>query len=437
MSSGIIKMVLRLQWSYHGHFRAGIVALAALLLLSCQSVDMARFHNANARASFDWLDDEQVAALPFTLVDNHIVVPVRINGSEPLDFVLDSGAAVSVILESRRTRELSLPLGDEVAVSGAGIGEIPVARIAENVSLGLGALQTAGQSLVYLPVDSVPFFDGVDDVYFDGVLGATFFERLLIKVDYDEELIVLADPASGAAQFGLSGEAWRALPISIESGVPFVNAEIGNASDQRVAVKLLVDTGARGLVSLTSSSHPALAPPDDSYPTVSQGLSGEIIARVAILPWLEVAGHRFRQLPVEHALSGGVSDNSSNGVLSNEVLNRFNLVFDYPNERLFLTPNHRYSAPLLADRSGLQIRTHSAGGIVRGVAPGSAGDQAGLTVGDVITSFDGTPVTPETITLLKRELASPRKAVGLCWRSRIECSCADVVLASRFSRDEG
>ncbi|MHC4944522.1 MAG: hypothetical protein ACYTG7_16010, partial [Planctomycetota bacterium] len=38
-----------------------------------------------------WLTDRESAIIPFRLVRDHILVPVRFNGSEPLGLILDTG----------------------------------------------------------------------------------------------------------------------------------------------------------------------------------------------------------------------------------------------------------------------------------------------------------------------------------------------------------
>ena len=159
---------------------AGItgLALASMMLLSgCQLADMVQFTYANAVATHSWADEGRSTTVRFEMIDDHIVLPVSINDSEPLNFVLDSGAAATVVLESRHTRTLPLELGPEISVSGVGDGPDPVARIIEGADLSLGSVRLEGLSVIYLPLESVPFFNNFDEVYFDGVIGAPFFER--------------------------------------------------------------------------------------------------------------------------------------------------------------------------------------------------------------------------------------------------------------------
>jgi membrane-associated protease RseP (regulator of RpoE activity) len=141
-------------------------------------------------------------------------------------------------------------------------------------------------------------------------------------------------------------------------------------------------------------------------------------------------------VPVSFFISGGHTDYGSNGLLGNEVLSRFNLIFDYPNERMFIKPNQSFPVPLYLDRSGLLIRPHRLGAVVKSVAKDSAAYAIGLKTNDLITSIDGTLMTHLNITELKRLLSSEREAVSVCWMLADEQTCGELALTSRLQQDE-
>jgi hypothetical protein len=411
-------------------------AFSPVLLGGCQLAEMAQFSYANTTATHRWVDDARSTTLHFELIDDHIVLPVSVNESEPLNFVLDSGAGATVILESRHTNTLALEMGGEVAVSGVGNGPDPVAHIVADTDLSLGSVRLEGLSVIYLPLASVPFFHNLDEVYFDGVIGAPFFERFVVEIDYDRQLISFSEPGSVATRIDQRSADWQELPLQVQSGVPYLATRIDTGPEQSIAVKLLVDTGYRGPVSLTPKTHDEIDEPREYFSTVSQGLSGDVETKVGMSESLTIGGFQLSNVPVSYSISGGESDNGSNGLLGNEVLSRFNLVFDYPNRRMFVTPNQRFAVPIGADRSGLLIRPHRLGAVVKSIARDSAGDGGELRVDDIITSIDDMPMTRSNITELKRLLASDREAVSVCWLSSDQPRCGNLALASRFDRHE-
>ncbi|MFT7287374.1 MAG: hypothetical protein ACI87W_001488 [Halieaceae bacterium] len=411
--------------------RLSLLLISMILSGGCQLADMAQFTYANATATHHWDGEARTTSLAFELVDDHIVLPVRVNGSKPLNFVLDSGAAASLILESHNTRDLPLEPGAELPVSGVGDGDNPVARVVADTELRFGAARVEGLSVIYLAQSSLPFFDNLDEVYFDGVIGAPIFKRFVVEIDYDRQLIHFSEPGTGPR----SDAAWEELPLEIASGVPYISTQTTTAGGETVPLKLLVDTGYRGPLSLTPSTHGAIEPPSDTFSITGQGISGDVHIEVARTPLLLVGGFALHDLPVSYAMAGGETDNSSNGILGSQVLQRFSIVFDYPGERLLLKPSSKFSDPIRVDRSGLQLRLHRMGAVVKSVAPDSAAGQGELHTGDIITHFDDEAISRVNISKLKHALGSDRASLPVCWLSRKQARCGELALASRFKRD--
>tara|TARA_R110001599_G_scaffold353826_1_gene599323 strand:- start:106347 stop:107672 length:1326 start_codon:yes stop_codon:yes gene_type:complete len=435
-------MSYRLTTHFAGFMRPGrqiacVFAGAAILLLGgCQLADMARFSYANSTAAHHWADEARTTTVRFEMLDDHIVVPVSVNRSKPLNFVVDSGAAATVILESQDTKLLALTLGAELPVSGVGAGPDPTAYIVADTAIAVGSVRLEGLSVIYLPVESVPFFDNVDEVYFDGVIGASFFERFVVEIDYDQQLISFSEPAPERYRAVQGDSGWLELPLQIESGLPYLTTEISVYSGQPVTVKLLIDTGYRGPVSLTPDTHEGIAEPIEYFSMISQGLSGDVATMVGMSRSLSVGGFKLNNIPVSYSIIGGESDNDSNGLLGNEVLSHFNLMFDYANKRMFVSRNENFNEPVNADRSGLLLRPYTSGAVVKSVASGSAAEASGLRVGDTVSSIDDQVVTRSNLGGLKRLLASGRETVSLCWLSSGQEQCGKLELASRFKQSE-
>jgi hypothetical protein len=427
--SGFFGQVISCIW-----IKGACLATLITLLGGCQMIDMIQFSYANATASHRWADEARTTTLHFELIDDHIILPVSVNAGEPLNFVLDSGAGATVIFESRNTQSLSLKLGAELPVSGVGTGPNPVAYIVDNTDISLGNVDLEGLSVLYLSLESVPLFANLDEVYFDGVIGAPFFERFVVEIDYDQQLISFSEPGSAKARINERATIWKELPLQIESGVPYLTTLISTSTDKSIAVKLLVDTGYRGPISLTPETHEEIRVPFEHFSTVSQGLSGDVETLVGMSESLNIGSFVLNDLPVSYSISGGESENSSNGLLGSEVLGQFNLVFDYPNERMFIAPNQYFGEPINADKSGLLIRPHRLGAVVKSIAKDSAGDAIELRVGDVITSVNDEPVTRSNITKLKRLLASDREIVPVCWLSSDQPHCEELTLRSRLKK---
>ena len=170
-----------------------------------------------------------------------------------------------------------------------------------------------------------------------------------MEINYDLQLLTFTEPSAAVEQLANLGSRWREIPLQIKSGLPYMSARVTPKPGQSVDVKLLVDTGFRGSLSLTPASHDDLDEPTEYLESIDQGLSGDVTSRVSMSESVALADYQLSGLPIGYALAGGERENGSNGIVGNEVLQQFNLVFDYANERLFLTPNASFGTRINAD----------------------------------------------------------------------------------------
>ena len=411
---------------------APLPAIVVALLPGCGLLEMAKFSYHNARSAHAWDSREKVSRVPFTLINEHIVVPVRVNGSAPLKFVLDSGAAATVIMESHGSRQLPLVAGGEIELAGAGTGFRSVANIVNDTELSVGTLRLLGQSVIRVPLSSMPFFDSLDEVYFDGVIGYDFLRRFVTEIDHERGEVVFYEPEAFAARGKGLDDSWQELPLDIVSSMPYLETLVDTGAGSAVAVRVLVDTGSTGALSLVPANHEQLEAPGRYYRTYSQGLTGKTTYHSAMANGIHLGQYQLAPLLVNYSMTGGYSEGGSHGILGNRLLSRFNLIFNYEARQLWLKPNQRFALPVGADRSGLRILPHARGAIVKSVAPATAGAALGLEAGNVITEFEGRPVTTANLARLQQALQSQRRKIALCWLEEAKRRCGTLSLASRF-----
>src|SRR5437762_9668603 len=79
---------------------------------------------------FAFDSSERRVVIPVEVSRNGIFFRVKVNGSGPLWFSLDSGAGTNYI-DRGAARKLGLPPGEKAYVHGAGAGEVEVERITD------------------------------------------------------------------------------------------------------------------------------------------------------------------------------------------------------------------------------------------------------------------------------------------------------------------
>ena len=410
-------------------FNLLVLMLFTSAFSGCQLYQGIKFTYANATSKHKWLNNSTTTQIPFRLVSELIIVPVSINGSEQLDFVFDTGAAATVILESNNTKSLVLKSDSKLDIAGAGDGFISIANIVPNIDVKLGDVKLLDQSIVHLPISSVPFFKDSDSVFFDGVIGYDFLKRFTIKIDYDNGLITLSEQADFAKIETEHDISWQRLPISIEGNMSYISINTQLSTEQVTPLKLLVDTGYSGTFEIAQVRHEKSLTP--YYPIIAQGLSGYSTIHVSNTKSLSLGSYSKNNVPISYNMSTN-EEAEHNELLGNKFLKHFNIIFDYRNKQLFIKPNQSFDHPINLDKSGLRLMPHKLGAIVHDVAPKTGSANIGLKTGDIITSYSGNQITLENFSALTSVLASNFEEVKLCWLSNSTEICDYLVLASRL-----
>ncbi len=418
-----------------------LVATVLIGLSGCRIWDMAAFQWKNENAKIAWqsegkdVDREFVGeaitrtVVPFTILNDHILVNVAVNKTTPLTFVLDSGAAATVITETSKTNALKLPTNKPITIGGAGNGKAPTAYIVHDTYIHLGGFSISDLSVIYAPTSAMPF-RSVDETYFDGVLGADFFNCCLVEINHDAKVLVITKPDK-TSRAHYRTEQWQEIAMPVEGNTPYFTTTIHDEKNLR-EVKLMLDTGSTGTLSLFAQNG-RFDLPERTFAATSTGIQGDSANLVGLLSHFSFGDVTFEHLPTYFRFEGSNSQDGSNGVLGNQVLKRFNTVFDFSGERMWYQPSKRFSSFIGADRSGLRLLPHSQGAIVLDVAKDTGAYAAKILVNSIITDFEGEPVTYANFDKLKMALSHPkRETVPLCWEFKNQKFCNEIQLDTRI-----
>jgi hypothetical protein len=200
-------------------------------------------------------DASRITEFPFRYEGDLLWVKVRAAGSDqPLDFLVDSGAQVSVI-NLGTARQLGLPLGSKVMVRGvrtARTGYWPQA-----VAAGAGGVPLPDQ---YLALDLSAFSRACGKPV-DGLIGADFFRKRIVQIDYEARKVRLLGSSSTLSRADAVPLEFRECGMRIKVGVndgepQFMRLDTGCASalqwvTRRVRAEECSDLLAVGLAEVT------------------------------------------------------------------------------------------------------------------------------------------------------------------------------------------
>lgn len=261
-----------------------------------------------------------------------ILVPLRVAGSPPLEFVLDSGANRSSISDLQLATALGLEVAEVGIARGMGSGAVGV-LITEPT-----ALLSHGSKLLKVPLavhdigERVAALAGREIA---GFLGRELFDRYVVEVDPVGRRLLLHDPVS----FEYLGGG-QVLPLEVEDGRAVVRARITIADRKPASVRLLVDTGSGRYLTLITGGRRRLEPPPDQGRATSLGIAGATsvsVGQVAKLELGEIVAQDLETAWVEpHQVAATRTIPKLDGVVGNRLLGRFRVYFDYRHGRLIL-----------------------------------------------------------------------------------------------------
>lgn len=336
--------------------------------------------------------EDGVPEVPFELINNHLILPISINGSEPLDIALDTGMpAHGLALYGKpevEALDLDIDPAIQAAVGGAGgRGKHMTARVAMDESASLPGLRVDHARIIVMP--PLPDFSG----YHDGIIGYSLFERFVVELDYDRRTMRLHDPD----KYRVPSDA-HVLPMTFENRLPYVTLDVTAYGGKPYDAEVVVDLGASHALSLNTDWSEKIVLPETTLTTsLGHGLSGPIDGQLGRVATVGLGGAELADVLVsfpvsEHQNPRGVDSLAGN--LGSDILRRFKTTFDYSGGRMVLEPNESYREPFAYDRSGLRLLPGPRLK-VHGVIAGSPAAEAGIQADDIVTHVDGKAVTGE------------------------------------------
>lgn len=281
-----------------------------------------------------------VDTIPFELgADNRLYVTVYINGQDdrPLRFLLDTGAT-DVVLNSNspRTEGLASFTGSVENNSANSVETIPSTEPSQVVRMGSRAI--SGLKLIAIPYPP--------DAW-DGVLGLSYLRNFDVRIDYRRKSIFLYELGDG--QKAASDKAVR-LKMDYCLGVPVVpvGVRVGGVD---YLVSVAVDTGSDRVFDLNTPFVRRNGLLDTQKPFAISRIAGtvkdggelqnvyfdSVSLECLVLPRIPGA--------FSTVTTGVQASEAMDGVLGNNFLQRFNQLYDFKNNDLYLEVNDRLYTP--------------------------------------------------------------------------------------------
>jgi len=260
-----------------------------------------------------------------------ILLPVRINGAGPFDFILDTGAGTSLV-SSELGHTLGIKVvGSKEGQSAGGAVSVSLARL-DTLEVGSAKLNDVDVGLVDLS-----HIGKTVGAKIDGDLGYNFLKYFRITLDYRKNEIRFDDPK----RFESVGpsKAVTEIPMRLASPAkPLILVDV--YANGRGPFQFAVDTGAS-----TTAITPELAKELGvaSSPIGAATTAGAHVAVTGgILQSFQVGGAKIQNSNVVVGDFFGMLSKAIgaklDGIVGYNFLRNYKVALDYPNETLTLLP---------------------------------------------------------------------------------------------------
>lgn len=353
--------------------------------------------NAFAQLGFTLADGATKVQIPIEIHNNLVVVPVIVNSQLPLKFIVDTGVRTTILTQKVFSDILHLAYTKKYTIAGAGGENLVNAYITNNVTLDLPGVHGRGHAMLVLETDYLELRNSLgSDVH--GILGYELFSRFVVKIDYDTRTLTLMAPH----KFKPSKKYTR-LPITVEDTKPYYVAEVKINDTTSISAKLMVDTGAsHGLFLDPESNSKIVVPQKNIASVIGRGLGGLITGRTARINSLRIGRYEIIDMIANFPDPLSIKDTLRlgrvyrNGSIGGEVLSRFQVVFDFPREKIYLRAKSGYRKKSFYNMSGLTVKADGQrlrDFEITDVRQNSAGYLAGIKAGDKIIAINGNPTS--------------------------------------------
>ena len=335
--------------------------------------------------------------VPFKMYDDISVIKVRINQSDSLNFIFDSGTTTT-ILDSITARKIGLePLDNNNLLLSNDYINVPVSRYC---TLKAGDLVIKNKPIILH--SSFDNYERITGIPIHGIIGMDFYGKYITKIDYDNQILYFNEKSIDSSGFS-------EVPIFISHDVAYVKANVFTSGENSVPLFLLFDTGDMTAISLAEPfwrKHDLLSKSKNNYSGINRNTSGTSSASYfASFEKIEFEKSYFPNayINLTSAKKGFFANDSVSGTIGIDILKRFNIIFNYKDEKLYVKPNNKYHDPYRINTTGLRARLDNDKKhcIIDAVLRNSPAENANIQIGDELISINGVQASVENIPIIR------------------------------------
>lgn len=179
---------------------------------------------------------------------------------------------------------------------------------------------------------------------------------------------------------------------------------MGKKEQKKFKAKLLVDSGASSAMFLDEANNENIPLPKRTIDiSLGTGLAGVIEGKIGRVHKMKIGGFRFSNITTSYPTEWSIGSKNETikdksniryGTLGADLLCRFDVIFDYSKNTMFLKKNETFSNDFFFNTVGLNVMAMGLdlnNYVVSDIIEDSQAHKAGIKIGDEIISLNGKP----------------------------------------------
>lgn len=288
------------------------------------------------------MSEDGRAEIPFDIYRGDIRFSTEINGHK-VYLLLDDGYLWDQLLfwGGPEVDSLGFEYDGEINVGGGSDDANKlVSKTASGITVTFPGVEFSDQSAVITPYSSGNSTMWSGSV---GQISAAFFKHCVVDINFDNKIITLIKPE----KFEYTGKGvaidWKPL----EFGPRSIPATLTLADNRKIDVPLLMDLGYNDQLEINTAGINKIPLPEEVKP-ISLGMNIQRVERmgqVGCMPGVNIGGYELPDVVVGYYSDETKDANIPEVMIGLGLLSRFNLMFDFYNQKIYVEPNKTFSEP--------------------------------------------------------------------------------------------
>lgn len=299
---------------------------------------------------------------------------------DTLNFILDTGSG-GISLDSTTCAQFNIGLtASDTTITG--IGGMRKVSFAFDKTLTLPGLKMRHLNF---HVNNYEVLSSVYGEKVDGIIGYSFFSRYIVKINFDSSMIEVYSP--GKIDYPKGGTVLH--PAFTNLPIQWLNIK----DKKSLGFNFYIDTGAGLYILLNeqfAKDSAILLSRRKPVTTQAQGMAGKLQMQLTVIKEVRIGPYKFKSVPA-YLYKDDYNVTSypyTGGLLGNDLLRRFNMIYNYPNREIHLLPNNHFNDEFDYAYTGLGMYYVNHKIMVEDVIEGSPAAKAGFNINDQVIAVN-------------------------------------------------